>query len=38
MPGFDRTGPEGLGPMTGGAAGFCTGNDMPGFANFYPGR
>lgn len=23
MPGFDRTGPEGLGPMTGGARGLC---------------
>ncbi|MBA7566370.1 hypothetical protein ES708_08061 [subsurface metagenome] len=38
MPRGDRTGPEGLGPMTGRAAGYCTGNDMPGFANFYPGR
>jgi hypothetical protein len=24
MPGFDRTGPRGLGPMTGGARGFCS--------------
>lgn len=23
MPGFDRTGPTGAGPMTGGAKGFC---------------
>ncbi|MBC8200184.1 MAG: DUF5320 domain-containing protein [Desulfobacterales bacterium] len=23
MPGFDRTGPQGLGPMTGGARGLC---------------
>lgn len=23
MPGFDRTGPRGLGPMTGGGRGFC---------------
>ncbi len=23
MPGFDGTGPRGLGPMTGGARGFC---------------
>ncbi|MFC1535149.1 DUF5320 domain-containing protein, partial [Thermodesulfobacteriota bacterium] len=23
MPGFDRTGPMGMGPMTGGARGFC---------------
>ncbi len=26
MPGFDGTGPAGMGPMTGGARGFCTGN------------
>lgn len=25
MPGFDRTGPRGMGPMTGGGRGFCTG-------------
>ena len=24
MPGFDGTGPQGLGPMTGGARGYCT--------------
>jgi hypothetical protein len=24
MPGFDRTGPEGAGPMTGGARGYCS--------------
>jgi len=24
MPGFDRTGPAGMGPMTGGGRGFCT--------------
>jgi hypothetical protein len=23
MPGFDRTGPMGMGPMTGGGRGFC---------------
>lgn len=23
MPGFDRTGPQGMGPMTGGARGLC---------------
>ena len=23
MPGFDGTGPNGMGPMTGGARGFC---------------
>ena len=27
MPGFDRTGPQGAGPMTGGARGYCN----PGF-------
>ena len=25
MPGYDRTGPEGFGPMTGGRRGLCTG-------------
>ncbi|MDA8305464.1 MAG: DUF5320 domain-containing protein [Deltaproteobacteria bacterium] len=25
MPGFDRTGPSGAGPMTGGMRGVCTG-------------
>ena len=24
MPGFDGTGPSGMGPMTGGGRGFCT--------------
>lgn len=24
MPGFDGTGPRGMGPMTGGRRGFCT--------------
>lgn len=24
MPGFDGTGPRGMGPMTGGGVGFCT--------------
>lgn len=38
MPGGDRTGPNGMGPMTGRAAGFCTGNPVPGFANSMPGR
>ncbi len=31
MPGGDRTGPEGQGPMTGRRAGFCTGNQAPGY-------
>ncbi len=28
MPGFDRTGPAGQGPMTGGRQGDCTGSDF----------
>ena len=36
MPGGDRTGPSGMGPMTGRAAGYCAGYDMPGFANPAP--
>jgi hypothetical protein len=44
MPGGDRTGPMGRGPMTGRGAGFCGGSCMPGFMNrmfggfFGPGR
>ena len=38
MPGGDGTGPAGLGPMTGRAAGYCTGNAAPGFVNPIPGR
>lgn len=38
MPGGDRTGPMGAGPMTGRAAGLCTGNVAPGFANTPGGR
>lgn len=33
MPGGDRTGPTGAGPMTGRGAGYCTGNPVPGCAN-----
>ena len=33
MPGGDRTGPAGMGPMTGRAAGYCAGYGVPGFAN-----
>lgn len=33
MPGGDRTGPRGQGPTTGRAAGFCNGNDTPGYDN-----
>lgn len=33
MPGGDRTGPAGMGPMTGRGAGYCTGYDAPGFVS-----
>ena len=36
MPGGDGTGPAGLGPMTGRAAGYCAGNSAPGYANPLP--
>jgi hypothetical protein len=38
MPRGDRTGPTGLGPMTGRRAGFCAGFGMPGYTNPVPGR
>ncbi len=38
MPGGDRTGPFGLGPMTGRAAGYCAGYSVPGYMNPIPGR
>ncbi len=38
MPAGDGTGPMGMGPMTGRAAGFCAGYNMPGYANPIPGR
>ena len=38
MPGGDRTGPAGLGPMTGRAAGYCAGYPVVGFMNPVPGR
>lgn len=31
MPGRDRTGPQGTGPMTGKRLGFCAGNEAPGY-------
>lgn len=31
MPGGDRTGPSGQGPMTGRGLGYCAGNDMAGY-------
>lgn len=33
MPGGDRTGPWGDGPMTGRTAGYCAGYSVPGYAN-----
>jgi hypothetical protein len=39
MPGGDRTGPEGWGPMTGRGMGYCTGNNSPGYTRpGYRGR
>lgn len=32
MPGFDRTGPLGQGPMTGGGFGYCGTSRRPGYA------
>lgn len=33
MPYGDRTGPNGMGPLTGRRMGFCAGNDRPGYSN-----
>lgn len=38
MPRGDRTGPMGIGPMTGRGAGLCAGYATPGFTNTIPGR
>ena len=38
MPGGDRTGPNGAGPMTGRAAGFCADYPEPGYLNSIGGR
>ena len=38
MPFGDRTGPMGMGPMTGRAAGYCAGFGVPGYMNPIPGR
>ena len=38
MPAGDGTGPMGLGPMTGRAAGYCAGYSVPGYMNPIPGR
>jgi len=37
MPWGDRTGPAGMGPMTGRAAGYCAGYSVPGYMNPIPG-
>jgi hypothetical protein len=37
MPWGDGTGPWGLGPMTGRAAGYCAGYSVPGYMNPIPG-
>jgi len=37
MPRGDRTGPGGMGPMTGRAAGYCAGYPVPGYVNPGPG-
>jgi hypothetical protein len=38
MPQGNGTGPAGLGPMTGRAAGYCAGYPLPGYMNAIPGR
>ena len=38
MPSGDRTGPRGMGAMSGRAAGYCAGFGVPGYANPVPGR
>lgn len=38
MPAGDGTGPAGMGPMTGRAAGYCAGYPVPGYANPIPVR
>ena len=37
MPRGDGTGPMGMGPMTGRAAGYCAGYPVPGYMNPTPG-
>ncbi len=37
MPLGDKTGPAGVGPMTGRGAGYCAGYDTPGYMNPGPG-
>jgi len=37
MPRGNRTGPEGMGPMTGRGLGYCAGYGAPGYVNPAPG-
>lgn len=37
MPRGDKTGPQGAGPRTGRAAGYCAGYSVPGYMNPAPG-
>lgn len=36
MPSGDRTGPRGMGSGTGRGAGYCSGNEEPGYMNREP--
>lgn len=38
MPGGDRTGPVGMGPMTGRRMGLCSGAGLPGYSNPVAGQ
>jgi Family of unknown function (DUF5320) len=38
MPGGDRTGPMGIGSMTGKAAGYCGGHPLPDYLNSVPAK
>ncbi len=38
MPGGDRTGPLGYGPMSGRGAGYCAGYSVPGYFNAWGGQ
>lgn len=38
MPAGDGSGPEGRGPRSGRGLGYCSGFNMPGYANAMPGR
>lgn len=38
MPGGDRTGPLGYGPMSGRSAGYCAGYAAPGYVNSWGGQ